>query len=154
MNSFSHFAGGAPSSPSRDLEAGGAAQSGWNFFGAGSDDVEQQPLHLEQTHLTRRRLAMAHARLGRTNGQRLRSQVSRVNCCQRTRLRWVAQRCACAMHLQRPDLGRSQRTKRHHQQPRRAPREASEGVDAASQRAVEGKPQRAEAFNLQRAPPP
>jgi hypothetical protein len=44
MNSFSHFAGGAPSSPSRDLEAGGAAQSGWNFFGAGSDDVEQQPL--------------------------------------------------------------------------------------------------------------
>ena len=44
MNSFSHFPAARRRRRRATSQAGGAAQSGWNFFGAGPAHAEQQPL--------------------------------------------------------------------------------------------------------------
>ena len=68
--------------------------------------VSQQPLDLEQTHLSRRCLAVTHIRLRRTQRQWRRTRLAAVHSCKRTCLGRVAQRRACAMRLAAPDLRR------------------------------------------------
>ena len=69
----------------------------------------QQPKHLEQPHLPRRRLCVAHARLGCPEDERGRPTRCAMHSRQRPHLGRVAERCARAVRLDARQLTRRSR---------------------------------------------